>query len=868
MFESFNDFVNNEATDFNDPILMKMRAAQMKANKKAAEKAEKAKKELSPAKLKKIQALKDERAEVLKDMEQEGELEGGEIADMYGDMLNNIDNQIIKLGGNPLEESYDGNMSDFKYEFPNKFEDVTGNPVKAIKKISKKGKGFEVRTATYMSRPEMEEVGDAMGLIVTDYEKHSNIAITVYESVVTEGYGEFIKAKNLTDIVNLSKEKKRAVFYVTDDNNSRIGSFYLKNGKFAKATTANPSYDLQNNKTSLKDRSDVIYKYKIDESVVTEGKVQLKRRYTENHPAITAGKTARVRNKMLEAIADGKITQEEFDAILKEFSSDSKRWMKTNTKYFSVSEDGISLSTFGKRALGQITVNEDMENNKPFMFESFSDFSKSNKEELNEGYVKSKGYKLAEERIETLLSQLDPKSNLCKGISKAADNVVPEFTEMKKHMNEIASIWQDIEYTIEMSNESVVTEEVLCEATVEMDAMDPDNKDFLKFLKKNRVKIISKEMDGPGGGTPVITMQGKRKDLENVLADGEYGWDDADLAEYIEESVDTEMISEAFKSSKLRNLLNMDQSGSDRYGQKASKLAQGLYGISKIKLDEVEDADLIDLTPEAARKEASKSKEFIVFYIIDNEKENPYADENTYRKSILRPGILAVTRGKDFLGVTYDQHASRSAYDKRGGKTKYHMVPDKEGVGGNKNYRGYDASGIYNVKRAADLADRAIVFDMTMADKSAKELIQQRTDAQSGAIAFKSDKDFKKANMTRYKDILAQKASKLPLDKIVEDAINMLTKHISDGIKKGDKTKYGDLKLGEDKKGRDIKITDASNIMTSILSDYERYVSAVTNMEMEKDSGYSSGYYERSSKEYAKSISDRVKKVKNMDYAW
>ena len=180
MFESFNDFVNNEATDFNDPILMKMRAAQMKANKKAAEKAEKAKKELSPAKLKKIQALKDERAEVLKDMEQEGELEGGEIADMYGDMLNNIDKQIIKLGGNPLEESYDGNMADFKYEFPNKFEDVTGNPVKAIKKIKKKGKGFEVRTATYMSRPEMEEVGDAMGLIVTDYEKHANIAITVY----------------------------------------------------------------------------------------------------------------------------------------------------------------------------------------------------------------------------------------------------------------------------------------------------------------------------------------------------------------------------------------------------------------------------------------------------------------------------------------------------------------------------------------------------------------------------------------------------------------------------------------------------------------------------------------------------------------
>ena len=90
------------------------------------------------------------------------------------------------------------------------------------------------------------------------------------ESVVNERYSDFIKAKNLTDIVALSKKKKNATFYVTDDNNSRIGTFYLKNGKFAKATGGNANYDLQNSKTKLKDRSDVIYKYKIDESVVKE----------------------------------------------------------------------------------------------------------------------------------------------------------------------------------------------------------------------------------------------------------------------------------------------------------------------------------------------------------------------------------------------------------------------------------------------------------------------------------------------------------------------------------------------------------------------------------------------------------------------
>ena len=86
---------------------------------------------------------------------------------------------------------------------------------------------------------------------------------------------------------------------------------------------------------------------------------------------------------------------------------------------------------------------------------------------------------------------------------------------------------------VHLYNESAVTEEVLCEATVTMDAMDPKDKNFLKFLKKNNVEIISTQ-DAFNGWE--ITMQGKRKDLEAVLADDEYGWDDPELAEYIEES--------------------------------------------------------------------------------------------------------------------------------------------------------------------------------------------------------------------------------------------------------------------------------------------------------------------------------------------
>lgn len=90
--------------------------------------------------------------------------------------------EFSKLFEDFTSESYDGNLSDFRYEFPLHFENVTGNNPNAIKKIEKKGKGYEVRTSTYMSEPEMKAVGDEMGLKLVSYQKSTMVAITVYES--------------------------------------------------------------------------------------------------------------------------------------------------------------------------------------------------------------------------------------------------------------------------------------------------------------------------------------------------------------------------------------------------------------------------------------------------------------------------------------------------------------------------------------------------------------------------------------------------------------------------------------------------------------------------------------------------------------
>ena len=92
-----------EEIDRNDPVMMKMRAAKMQANQP--------KKSINPdyaaaKNASKIDLLKKEREQLMRDMEQEAEPEGGPIADECGSKLNSIDKAIAKLSGRK-EMTYD-----------------------------------------------------------------------------------------------------------------------------------------------------------------------------------------------------------------------------------------------------------------------------------------------------------------------------------------------------------------------------------------------------------------------------------------------------------------------------------------------------------------------------------------------------------------------------------------------------------------------------------------------------------------------------------------------------------------------------------------------------------------------------------------
>jgi hypothetical protein len=98
---------NLDEMDLNDPVAMKMRAAKDKLSKmRAANAGDDGNDKFFDAA--KLRALKKKRAEIMLDMEQEAEMDGGPIADRYGDMLNVIDAEIAKQNAMMgLEEDLD-----------------------------------------------------------------------------------------------------------------------------------------------------------------------------------------------------------------------------------------------------------------------------------------------------------------------------------------------------------------------------------------------------------------------------------------------------------------------------------------------------------------------------------------------------------------------------------------------------------------------------------------------------------------------------------------------------------------------------------------------------------------------------------------
>lgn len=325
-----------------------------------------------------------------------------------------------------------------------------------------------------------------------------------------------------------------------------------------------------------------------------------------------------------------------------------------------------------------------------------------------------------------------------------------------------------------------------------------------------------------------------------------------------------ELVSESFKSSMLAGLFT-------RQGKFDATLAKAFYGATKLKLDQIEDEDLITTTPALAYK--NKLESSIVFYISDVEKPNTYAPSDAYYTSKIIPGegyLLAVASGDNKF---YDNVWTGGRWDRNPKNRTLKQVDNNpsDSIGINKKYSGWDATGLYNVKRISEVADRAIVINTALLRQkySAEAERAERAAAKKGAIAFKSDKDFKAENMARYNQIIAQKATQMPMDSLVSKAIERMSEQIKDGLAKQTKGRYGEIIVGTNAKGAEAKLADVANHMQRILDDYSGYVRVVAQQEESVAKyGEAESWYKREVEQKAKELKDRLDKIESFSYIW
>jgi len=341
------------------------------------------------------------------------------------------------------------------------------------------------------------------------------------------------------------------------------------------------------------------------------------------------------------------------------------------------------------------------------------------------------------------------------------------------------------------------------------------------------------------------------------------------------ESLDTELITERFSSDILRQFAAQDGGSRWRGG-----IAKDMQKFANLALDKISDADFTTTTPEAYWKGGDAKDPNKVGFFVDADpgfikwaKANKkYLPSGLSLGNISKYGVvLSVIRGGIgmYHGFAMDRGSSYSRH-RKGTEERYGVLAKDYET--RSLYNGWEGAPAAKVtrKNLIDAATRVYVLDLnSLRDKyDVSGLKSDRANAKSGATALKDAKTIKKENQARYDAILTDRAAMTDVDKSVKDSIELLNQHISDALKAGTMDKYGHLTIGEDPRGRSIKITDGANYIKNLLDDYQRYKDYERQQKEAEDEGRKDNWYSKEVKNYAKRIQDRARAVKAKNYAW
>lgn len=341
------------------------------------------------------------------------------------------------------------------------------------------------------------------------------------------------------------------------------------------------------------------------------------------------------------------------------------------------------------------------------------------------------------------------------------------------------------------------------------------------------------------------------------------------------ESLDIELLTEAYSSDILRQFAAQDGGSRWRGG-----IAKDMQKFASLALDQISDADFTTTTPEAYWKGGDAKNPNKVGFFVDADPDfikwakanKKYMPGNLSIGNISKYGVvLSVIRGGIGMyhgfgmdrGTTYSRH-------RKGTEERYGLLAKEYET--RSLYNGWEGAPAAKVtrKNLIDAATRVYVLDLdSLRDKyDVSGLKSDRAISKMGAVALKSAKDIKEENRKRYNAILTDKAAMTDIDKAVKDSIELLNSHIRTALASGNMDKFGNLVIGEDPRGRSLKITDGADYMKRLLDDYQRYKDYERQDKEAQAEGRKDNWYSREVKNYAKSIQDRVKAVEAKNYAW
>lgn len=319
----------------------------------------------------------------------------------------------------------------------------------------------------------------------------------------------------------------------------------------------------------------------------------------------------------------------------------------------------------------------------------------------------------------------------------------------------------------------------------------------------------------------------------------------SELKKIVIEEISKLKLNEAFKSQKIRDLLNL-VGGSSKYGS-------DLIGRIKLPIQwsEVEDDYIMHMSASAAQKYMN-NENHIIFWVVDNDKEvtnkaytPPMQSRRGYvigggSKTItLRKGLIAATKGKTILSFngTYNTWKREAGM---GTSTAIMKLADSAYV-----------LNTYELKQKYSSADKTTA----------------RSEAKRGALALADLKTIRNANLARYKEAVRNKLLRqTPIDVLVKELFTDLNNIITRAIEKPEFGEYEKVIVPGWPSNWSSNPAQVISDFKGVMEKYEEYLTAVRRIEKMKNNPEIDAseirYYEKELKYHIATVLERIREFR------